>query len=120
MQQDATYDTGKVYARMYENLDMQYDIVYPLAWDHISWDAALENVFRSDSLQYLVYGSLMARNAVSANRVDPVLGISVARVVLALLDAEHLELALVPAGHDVEAEAALADMVGGDASAWPR
>jgi hypothetical protein len=32
--------------------------------------------------------------------------------VLALADAEHLELALVPARHDVEAEPALADEVG--------
>jgi hypothetical protein len=47
--------------------------------------------------------------------VDPVLRVGVARLVLALLHAEHLELALVPAGDDVEAEAALADVVGGDA-----
>ena len=33
---------------------------------------------------------------------------------LALRDAEHLELVLVPADHDVEPEAALADLVGGD------
>ena len=32
---------------------------------------------------------------------------------VARLDAEHLELALVPAAHDVQAEAAVADMVGG-------
>ena len=47
--------------------------------------------------------------------VDPVLRVGVARLVLALLHAEHLELALVPAGDDVEAEAAVADVVGGDA-----
>ena len=46
--------------------------------------------------------------------VDPFLRIFVARLVVALLDAEHLELALVPADDDVEAEAALADVIGGD------
>ena len=46
--------------------------------------------------------------------VDPVLRVGVARLVLALLHAEHLELALVPADHKVDAEAALADVVGGD------
>ncbi len=33
---------------------------------------------------------------------------------IALLDAEHLELALVPADDDVQAEPPLADMIGGD------
>ena len=33
---------------------------------------------------------------------------------LALLDAEHLELVLIPAAHDVQAEAALADVIGRD------
>ena len=46
--------------------------------------------------------------------VDPLLRVFVARGVLALLDAEHLELALVPADHDVEPEAAFADVIGGD------
>ena len=46
--------------------------------------------------------------------VDPFLRVLVARGVRALLDAEHLEFALVPADHDVEPEATLADVVGGD------
>src|SRR5262249_60227167 len=45
--------------------------------------------------------------------VDPFLRVVVADSVLALLDAEHLELVLVPADDDVEAEAALADVIGG-------
>ncbi|PWV51973.1 carbohydrate kinase [Chitinophaga sp. S165] len=73
IQRDTMYDTGKVYARMDEKLDMQYDIVYPVAWDHIGWDTALENVFRSNDLQYLVYGSLMARNSVSRNTLEKAL-----------------------------------------------
>ena len=48
------------------------------------------------------------------DRVEPVLRVFVAQRVLALLDAEHLELVLVPADHDVQPEAAFADVVGGD------
>ena len=33
---------------------------------------------------------------------------------IALLDAEHVELVLIPANHDVETEPTLPDMVGGD------
>ena len=48
------------------------------------------------------------------DHVDPFLGKFVAIVMVALRHAEHLELALVPAGDDVQPEAALADMIGGD------
>ena len=47
------------------------------------------------------------------DRVEPFLGIIVTRIVLALRHAEHLELALVPADHQVDAEPARADLVGG-------
>lgn len=73
IQRDNRYDTGKVYARMDEQLDMQYDIVFPVAWDHISWDATLEAMLRNDELQYLVYGSLLARNEVSRNTLEKAL-----------------------------------------------
>jgi len=73
IQRDNRYDTGKVYARMDEQLDMQYDIVYPVAWDHISWDDALEAMLRNDDLQYLVYGSLLARNDISRNTLEKAL-----------------------------------------------
>ena len=46
--------------------------------------------------------------------VDPFLGVFVALLVLALLHAEHIELALVPADDDVQPESPFADMVGGD------
>ena len=48
------------------------------------------------------------------HHVDPFLRIVVALVMLALLDAEHVELAFVPADDNVYADAALADMISGD------
>ena len=48
------------------------------------------------------------------DHVEPFLRKLVTLVMLALLHAEHLELAFVPAGHKVEPEAAVTDVVGGD------
>ena len=48
------------------------------------------------------------------DHVDPFLGKFVTIVMVPLRHAEHLEFALVPAGDDVQPEAALADMIGGD------
>src|ERR1700730_13538925 len=48
------------------------------------------------------------------DHVDPFLGKFVTIMMVALRDAEHLEFALVPAGDNVQPEAALADMIGGD------
>src|SRR5262249_57183254 len=45
--------------------------------------------------------------------VDPLLRVFVARFMIALLDAEHREFALVPPDHDVEAEPAFPHVVGG-------
>src|ERR1700737_3774492 len=46
--------------------------------------------------------------------VEPFLGVLIANIMIALLHSEHLELAFVPPDHDIEAEAALPDMVCGD------
>ena len=45
---------------------------------------------------------------------EPLLGIGIALVMVAELDAEHLEFADVPARDDIESEASTADMVGAD------
>ena len=46
--------------------------------------------------------------------IEPFLGEVVTHVMLALRDPEHLELALVPTHHQIDAETAFADMVGCD------
>src|SRR6478672_5078117 len=47
------------------------------------------------------------------DNVEPFLGESVTRIVLALRHAEHLEFSLVPADDEIDAEASFADVVGG-------
>lgn len=67
VQTNTTYATGKVNAWMDAHNDMQYDILYPVAWDHIAWNDSLESLLSGDDLQYIVFGSLMARHEVSRN-----------------------------------------------------
>src|SRR5262249_41882191 len=47
------------------------------------------------------------------HNIEPFLGEVIARVVLTLGDAEHLEFTLVPADHKVDAETSFADVVDG-------
>ena len=56
---------------------------------------------------------ILVRRPGKLEDVDPFLRVVVAQFVLALLDAEHFELALVPADHKIEPEASVADVVGG-------
>ena len=57
---------------------------------------------------------ILTRRPGELDDVEPLLGVGVARLVVAQRGAEHLEFALVPAADEVEAEAPLTDMVGGD------
>ncbi|GAA0554763.1 carbohydrate kinase family protein [Chitinophaga japonensis] len=80
IQQDSAHPTGRVYARMDTHNDMQYDIVYDVAWDHIAWQASLEKLLGSEGLQYMVYGSLLARHPVSRAALQQALRAGVQQV----------------------------------------
>ena len=64
-QLDQQHETGKVYANMNDHHEVVYDIVKPVAWDFISWNATLQQAV-SES-EYFIFGSLAARNDVSRN-----------------------------------------------------
>ncbi|MVT11187.1 carbohydrate kinase family protein [Chitinophaga tropicalis] len=80
IQVDETYSTGKVNAWMNENNDMQYEILYPVAWDHISWNRELEDLFRSGDLQYMIFGSLMVRHDITRRTLERALQSDVQKV----------------------------------------
>jgi len=62
-QRDAEHPTSTVEVQMDENRDVRYDIVFPVAWDYISFgETELEAVRRAD---FFVFGSLSARNDTS-------------------------------------------------------
>ena len=57
---------------------------------------------------------ILVRRPGELDDIEPLLCVFVARLVIAQCRAEHLELALVPAAYDIEAEASFADMICGD------
>jgi len=65
IQLDEGYKTSEVIAIMDENHEMQYDIVKPVAWDFIENNDAIESMVSSADV--MVFGSLVARHAVTRN-----------------------------------------------------
>lgn len=65
VQTDATSETGWVHARQVTPMEMEYDIVQPVAWDFIEWQETYPSVL--DHCRYFVYGSLASRNTISRN-----------------------------------------------------
>jgi fructokinase len=59
------YPTGIVHAQQNDNFEMTYDIVYPSAWDFITWDDRYISLMQE--ADYLVFGSLACRNYTSGN-----------------------------------------------------
>lgn len=63
VQQDAVHATGKVLAQPISDHDVQYNILFPAAWDFIEWQPGWEKLLRQ--AEYFVFGSLAARHEVS-------------------------------------------------------
>jgi fructokinase len=65
IQTDETYPTGIVEANISNKTEVTYQIVQPVAWDYIAFDAAVAAMIsRSD---VFVYGCLSARNETTRN-----------------------------------------------------
>ncbi|HEY8915248.1 MAG TPA: carbohydrate kinase [Chitinophaga sp.] len=78
VQQDALQPTGKVLAQPIGEHDVQYNILFPVAWDFIEWQPALGALLQQ--AQYLVFGSLAARNEVSRNTLQKLLNWKIKKV----------------------------------------
>ena len=64
-QVDKQHPTGKVFATIREDNEVQYEIVKPVAWDFIQWEDQYAALIRQ--AEYFVFGSLVTRNKVSRN-----------------------------------------------------
>lgn len=64
-QVDEKYPTGKVFASLKDDNEVEYDIVKPVAWDFIETNDKVDKVV-SDA-HYFIFGSLSARNEKSRN-----------------------------------------------------
>ncbi|WP_217607138.1 carbohydrate kinase [Chitinophaga sp. GbtcB8] len=78
VQQDALQPTGKVLAQPIGEHDVQYNILFPVAWDFIEWQPALGTLLQQ--AQYLVFGSLAARNNVSRSTLQKLLNWKIKKV----------------------------------------
>jgi fructokinase len=65
IQIDLEHATGMVNACIREGNEVEYDIVFPAAWDFISMQQGLISLIQQT--KYFVFGSLASRNGVSAN-----------------------------------------------------
>lgn len=64
-QVDNKYETGKVFATVKENHEVEYEIVQPVAWDFIECIKKDEEII--SNAEYFVFGSLVSRNKNSRN-----------------------------------------------------
>ncbi len=64
-QVDEEHPTGKVFATLKEDNEVEYEIVQPVAWDFIEYTDEVENIVAE--ADYFVFGSLASRNEKSGN-----------------------------------------------------
>ena len=77
-QVDNEHPTGKVFAEIKENNEMQYEIVKPVAWDFIQWEDRFTPLL--EQAVYFVFGSLATRNKPSKNTLFKCLEIAKTKV----------------------------------------
>lgn len=63
LQNDPVHDTGKVMARINDDNEVSYEIMFPVAWDFITINDATETIVKEAG--YFVFGSLASRNNIS-------------------------------------------------------
>lgn len=93
VQQDALQATGKVLAQPIGEHDVQFNILFPAAWDFIEWQPSLGPLLQQ--AQYLVFGSLAARNAVSRSTLEKALSWKIKKVLDINLRPPHYDPALI-------------------------
>ena len=74
IQSNAFYKTSEVLATIRDNHEVSYEIVYPVAWDHIIWKPEYEQLLiETDAF---IFGSLGSRNELSRQTLLKMLGYS--------------------------------------------
>ncbi len=92
-QVDRELETGKVYATLRDNNEVEYDIVKPVAWDYIEWDQSFTDLVENAS--FFIFGSLAARNPVSKNTLFTLLEIAKKKILDINLRAPHFNRRIV-------------------------
>lgn len=93
IQVDKSNKTSEVIARVMDNHEVVYDILYPVAWDFISGNTSYENML--SAADAFVFGSLAARNEVTRNTLFNLLESSAYNVFDVNLRAPHYNPELI-------------------------
>lgn len=78
IQSNDDYPTGRVVANVSDRTNVSYDILRPVAWDHIREDGELSTYIPENAC--LIFGSLACRNSVSRQTLLNLLGKKCLRV----------------------------------------
>ncbi|MBO9592202.1 MAG: carbohydrate kinase [Niabella sp.] len=95
IQTDRDHPTGKVLATPGKNYEMQYDIVFPVAWDFIDVAEAVPATVTASEL--FIFGSLAARNAHSRKTLFTLLARAKARIMDINLRPPHFTQEIIEA-----------------------
>ena len=93
IQTDEQLQTGKVNATIGKNDEVTYDIIKPVAWDNICWQANFESLL--GNADYFVFGSLASRSTVSQNTLFKLLEMAKYKVFDVNLRAPHYNKEIV-------------------------
>ena len=93
MQTSSQHPTGLVNAHVKENNEVEYDIVFPAAWDFIQANEELIKLVGSSD--YFVFGSLAARNEATRNTLHQLLEVANTKVLDINLRPPHFSQQLV-------------------------
>jgi fructokinase len=87
------FETSQVLASINEENEVSYEIVAPVAWDDIQWEAKMEEIIRKSDA--FVFGSLASRNEISGSTLLQMLSYSDYKVFDVNLRAPHYSPRLV-------------------------
>jgi fructokinase len=93
IQVDQDHSTGIVNAHLKEDNQVEYDIVYPVAWDFISMQDDFVSLLKG--AEYFVFGSLAARNEVSRNTLFQLLDAANKKILDINLRPPHFDKATI-------------------------
>ena len=93
VQQDAHHITGIVNATLHETNEVTYEIVHPVAWDFIVPEERLVGLV--NGARFFIYGSLAARDKITAQTLFQLVEAARTRVVDINLRPPHFSQALV-------------------------
>jgi len=87
---DPDLPTGKVIVNDKDIQNVHYDIVAPVAWDHIQWSAEMQE--QVDNADAFVFGSLAARDPISCQTLRKLLQTSTLKIFDINLRAPHYNM----------------------------